>query len=116
MHCPGLYDGTSADGKSRHRIGYRLRLERDPHRMRGLFDVDEVIQIEHNLLAARLPLIASQQCSRPDWKASSRRGEPSKHWIKVKNSSRPGLADASAPLICIKVALRRLRYLNAGLS
>jgi hypothetical protein len=30
--------------------GCRLRLERDPHRMRGLFDVDEVIQIEHNLL------------------------------------------------------------------
>ena len=30
--------------------GYRLRLERDPHRMRGLFDVDEVIQVEHNLL------------------------------------------------------------------
>jgi hypothetical protein len=41
-------DGTSAAGKSRHRTGYRLRLERDPHR--NAWDVDEVIQIEHNLL------------------------------------------------------------------
>jgi hypothetical protein len=41
----------SAVGESRHRTtAYRLRLVRDPHRMRGLFDVDEVIQIEHNLL------------------------------------------------------------------
>jgi hypothetical protein len=39
----------SAAGKSRHRTGHRLRLERDPH-LRGLFDVDAVIQIEHNLL------------------------------------------------------------------
>jgi hypothetical protein len=43
-------DGTSVAGESRRRTGYRLRLERDPHRMRGLFDVDEVTQIEHNLL------------------------------------------------------------------
>jgi len=43
-------DNTTAAGKSRHRTGYRLRLKRDPHRMRGLFDVDEMIQIEHNLL------------------------------------------------------------------